>query len=104
NWPTVDNNFMSQSFLGPESLNDAGLSLSYVVPPKLVGNQYLEAIVEIISGEGNAEAVVLNNSALVDGPAINTHLIWNHDVARDWNIEVGGSFLHGKHNDDNQQC
>lgn len=104
NWPTVDNSFVVQSFLGGESLNDAGLSLSYVVPPDLVGGNYIEAIAEVISGEGGGdEAPVLNNDAFVDGPALNTHLLWNHDVARDWNLELGGSWLTGKHNDDNQQ-
>jgi hypothetical protein len=103
-WPTVDNNFVNQSFLGPESLNDAGLSLSYVVPPKYVFGQYVEAIAEIISGEGGGdEAPVLNNDAFVDGPALNVHLLWNADIARDWNLEIGGSWLTGKHNDDNRQ-
>ena len=102
-WPTVDNNFVNQSFLGPEALSDSGLSLSYVVPPRWVGNQYVEAVVEVISGEGDSEAPVLNNDALVDGPALNTHLLWNHDLTRDWNVEVGGSWLTGKHNDDNRQ-
>lgn len=103
-WPTVDNNFVSQSFLGPESLTDNGLSLSYVIPPDLAAGQYLEAIVEIISGEGNNdEGPVLNNSAFVDGPALNTHLVWNHDFGSDWNLELGGSWLTGKHNDDNRQ-
>jgi len=103
-WPTFDNNFVNQSFLGSESLNDSGLSLSYVVPPDLIGDNYVEAIVEIISGEGNGdEGPVLNNSAFIDSPAVNTHILWNHDVARDWNLEVGGSYLFGKHNDDNRQ-
>lgn len=102
-WPTVDNNFVNQSFLGPEAIADSGLSLSYVVPPRWVGNQYVEAIVEVISGEGGSESPVLNNDALVDGPALNTHLLWNHDLNRAWNVEVGGSWLTGKHNDDNRQ-
>jgi hypothetical protein len=102
--PTVDNNFVNQSFLGHEALSDSGLSLSYVIPPKLVADQYIEAIVEVISGEGGGdEAPVLNNDPFVDGPALNTHLLWNHDVARDWNLEIGGSWLTGKHNDDNRQ-
>ncbi|HVT89840.1 MAG TPA: hypothetical protein VHD56_13380 [Tepidisphaeraceae bacterium] len=103
-WPTVDNNFVNQSFLGPEALTDNGLSLSYVIPPQYVGGQYIEAIAEIISGEGNGdEGPVVNNSAVVDGPALNTHLLWNHDIARDWNLELGGSWLTAKHDDDNQQ-
>ena len=103
-WPTVDNNFVNQSFLGPESLNDSGLSLSYVIPPKLVGGQYVEAVVEIISGEGGGdEAPVVNNDAFVDGPALNVHLLWNHDLGKDWNVEVGGSWLTAKRNDDNRQ-
>src|SRR5258706_2016762 len=93
-WPTVDNNFVNQSFLGPESLNDSGLSLSYVIPPALVGGQYIESIAEIISGEGNnANGPVLNNSAFVDSPALNMRVLWNSDVSRDWNLEVGGSWL-----------
>src|SRR5207249_9217872 len=43
-WPTAENNFVNQSFLGAEALTDNGLSLSYVVPPKLVGNQYIEVV------------------------------------------------------------
>src|SRR5947209_692249 len=45
-WVTTDNNFVSQSFLGPESIVDQGVSLSYVVPPRLIGNQYVELIAE----------------------------------------------------------
>jgi hypothetical protein len=102
-WPTVENNFVNQSFLGPEAITDNGLSLSYVVPPRLVGDQYIEAVAEVISGEGDEEQPALNNDAFIDSPALNTHLLWNHDIARDWNIETGGSWLTGKHNDDNQQ-
>lgn len=102
-WPTVDNNFVNQSFLGPESVNDSGLSLSYVIPTKFTGGQYVEAIAEVISGEGGGESPVLNNDALIDGPALNLHLLWNTDVGRDWNLEVGGSWLTAKHNDDNRQ-
>jgi hypothetical protein len=103
-WPTVDNNFVNQAFLGPESLNDSGLSLSYVIPPKFIAGQYVEVIAEIISGEGGGgEAPVLNNDAFVDSPALNVHVIWNTDIGKDWNLEVGGSYLTGKHNDDNRQ-
>jgi hypothetical protein len=103
NWPTVDNAFAVQSFLGPESLNDSGLSLSYVIPPKLVGSEYVEVVAEIISGEGGEENPILNNDAFVDGPAMNTHILWNHDLNKDWNLELGASWLYGKHNNDNQQ-
>ena len=100
-WPTVDNAFVVQSFLGPEALADNGLSLSYVVPPKLIRNHYVEWIAQIIGGEGDEEAPVLNNDALVRSPAVNLHALWNHDVARDWNLEAGASWLHGHHNGDN---
>ena len=102
-WPTSDNNFVNQSFLGTESLNDSGVSLSYLVPPNLVGGNYIEADVEVISGEGSTDNPVLNNDASVSHPGLNTHLLWNHDIARDWNIEVGGSYLLGHHNDDSHQ-
>jgi len=102
-WPTVENNFVNQSFLGPEAVTDNGVSFSYIIPPKLIGNQYVEVVEELISGEGDPEFPVLNNDAFVDSPALNTHLLWNHDIARDWNIEVGGSWLTSKHNDDNRQ-
>jgi hypothetical protein len=46
---------------------------------------------------------VLNNDAFINSPAVNTHLLWNHDIARDWNLEVGGSYLFGHHNDDDHQ-
>lgn len=102
-WPTADNNFVNQSFLGSESVTDNGLSLSYVVPTSLTGGNYIEAIAEIISGEGNDEQPVLNNDAFVDSPALNTHLLWNRDISKDWNLELGGSWLTSKHNNDNQQ-
>jgi len=103
-WPTVDNNFVSQSFLGSESLNDSGASFSYVIPPDVIGGQYVEAIAEVITGEGNgSDGPVLNNTAFVDSPAVNTHLLWNHDFGKEWNLELGGSWLTGKHNDDNEQ-
>jgi hypothetical protein len=102
-WPTVDNNFVNQSFLGSEALSDSGLSLSYVIPPKLIGNQYVELIGEIISGEGDEENPVLNNTAAIDSPALNTHALWNHDIADNWNLEIGTSALFGKHDDQDSQ-
>jgi hypothetical protein len=103
-WPTFDNNFVNQSFLGSESLNDAGLSLSYIVPPKLIGDQYVELIGELISGEGNGEdGPVINNTALFHYPGFNGHALWNHDIAKDWNIEVGGSFLAGHRDNSRDQ-
>jgi hypothetical protein len=96
NWPTVDNTFVGQSFLGAEALSDAGLSLSYVIPPSLVKGQYLELILELLSGEGG-ESPTLNNDAQIDSPALNTHLLWNHDLRKEWNLELGGSWLTGKH-------
>jgi hypothetical protein len=98
-WPTVDNAFVVQSFLGPESLVDSGASFSYIIPPNLIGGQYVEADAEIITGEGERDDPVLNNGAFVTVPGLNFHLLWNHDVGPDWNFEVGGSFLHGHHND-----
>jgi hypothetical protein len=99
----VDNNFVNQSFLGRESLADGGLSLDYVVPPKYVGNQWIEAIAQVVSGEGSEDQPVVNNNAFVQSPAFNGHLLWNHDVAKDWNLEVGGSFYAGKHDADVRQ-
>lgn len=95
-WPTADNNFVNQSFLAPEALTESGLSLSYVIPPKLVADQYIEAVLEVTNGEGG-DSPTLNNDAFVDSPAVNTHLLWNHDITKDWNVEWGGSFLYGKH-------
>ncbi|HEY8746779.1 MAG TPA: hypothetical protein VIM11_02315 [Tepidisphaeraceae bacterium] len=102
-WPTVDNAFVVQSFLGPESLADSGASFSYIVPPGLIGGQYVEADAEIITGEGERDDPVLNNGAYVTTPGVNFHLLWNHDLGPDWNFEVGGSFLHGHHNDSARQ-
>lgn len=102
NWATSDNTFVNQSFLGEEALTDAGLSLSYVLPPEWVGGQYIEVIGEIITGEGN-DGPVVNNTALIDSPALNLHALWNRDLADNWNLEAGTSFLATKRNDDNSQ-
>ena len=95
-WPTVDNSFVNQSFLAGESIADSGVSLSYVIPPRLVHDQYFEIIAEIISGEGG-DSPTLNNDAMVDSPALNLHALWNHDIKKDWNLELGTSWLTGKH-------
>lgn len=95
--PTSDPSFVGQSFLAPEALSDSGLSLSYVVPPRLVGDQYVEAIVEVLAGEGaGSESPTLRGDLSVDSPALNTHVLWNADVATNWNLEVGGSWLTGR--------
>src|SRR5207342_874370 len=90
-WPTSDNNFATQSFLGSEAITGSGLSLSYVVPPKLVKDQYIEAVVQVVSGEGDEEQPVINNSAFTGTPTVNAHLLWNKDIHRDWNLELGTS-------------
>lgn len=102
-WPTVDNAFIVQNYLGPESLVDSGVSLDYLVPPQWVGGEAIEAFGEILSGMGSADNPVLNNDAWVGAPAINTHLLWNHDITPNWNFELGGSFLYGHHNDAGNQ-
>jgi hypothetical protein len=100
--PTTDPPLVNQSFLAPEALVDQGLSLSYVVPPRLVANQYIELIAEIITGEGGgSESASLPGDLTVDSPAVNLHALWNVDFARDWNLELGGSWLWGRRNASN---
>ena len=96
--PTADVPFVNQAFLAPESLTDAGLSLSYVLPPDLVGGQYIEFIGEVIAGEGgsSAESPTLGGDLTVDSPAFNLHALWNADVAPNWNLELGTSYLWGR--------
>ncbi len=104
NWPTTDNNFVNKSFLGEEALTDSGLSLSYVIPPDWVGGQYVELVGEVVTGEGGGETTpVLNNDASVDSPAVNLHALWNTNLSDDWNFELGGSFLAGKHDNSGSQ-
>ena len=50
--PTSDPPLVNQAFLAPEALIDSGLSLSYVIPPRFVAEQYIELIAEILTGEG----------------------------------------------------
>ncbi|MGB7160804.1 MAG: hypothetical protein WBD40_22255 [Tepidisphaeraceae bacterium] len=102
--PTTDPPLVNQAFLSPEALTDAGLSLSYVIPPKFTGGQYVEAIAEVITGEGSgSESPTLGGDLTVDSPALNTHLLWNTDVTRDLNLELGASWLTGHSSDDNGQ-
>lgn len=100
--PTSDPPLVNQAFLSPEALTDAGLSLSYVVPPKYTGNQYIEFIAEILSGEGaSSESPTLGGDIDVDSPALNLHALWNHDLSNDLNLEIGGSWLTAKRSSDN---
>ena len=102
--PTTDPPFVNQAFLAPEALSDAGLSLSYVIPPKYVGGQYVELVGEVLAGEGgsSSESPTLSGDLSVDSPAFNTHLLWNGDVRRDLNLELGGSWLVGHRAADNR--
>ena len=100
--PTTDPPFVSQAFLSPEALSDAGVSFSYVVPPGLVAGQYVELVGEILSGEGaGSESPTLGGDLSVDSPAFNGHVLWNGDVRRDLNLELGGSWLTGHADADN---
>ncbi|MFI5380415.1 MAG: hypothetical protein ACHRHE_14045 [Tepidisphaerales bacterium] len=92
--PTSDTPLVNQAFLAPEALSDAGLSLSYVVPNPW--NQYFELVAEVISGEGaNSQSPTLSGDASVASPAANFHALWNHDIGKDWNLELGASWLTG---------
>lgn len=102
--PTSDPPLVNQAFLAPEALTDSGLSLSYVIPPKWIGGQYVEVVSEILAGEGaGAESPTLRGDLAVDSPAFNNHLLWNHDLSRDWNLELGGTWLTGHASADNSQ-
>src|SRR5205814_4895099 len=75
--PTTDPPLVNQAFLAPEALTDSGLSLSYVIPPKLIGGQYVDIFSEIVAGEGvGAESPTLRVDVSVDSPAFNTHVLW----------------------------
>jgi hypothetical protein len=100
--PTTDPPFVNQAFLAPEALGDAGVSLSYVVPPERVGGQYVEVVGEILAGEvGSSESPTLRGDLSVDSPAFNTHVLWNTDVTSSVNLELGGSWLTGHADADN---
>lgn len=102
--PTSDPPLVNQAFLAPEALSDSGLSLSYVIPPKLIGGQYVEIISEILAGEGaGSESPTLRGDVSVDSPAFNNHILWNTDIAKNWNLELGGSWLYGHAGADNGQ-
>ena len=100
--PTTDPPFVNQAFLAPEALTDAGLSLSYVIPPERIFGQYVEVIGEILMAEGGeSEAPVFSGDLTVDSPATNLHVLWNRDLSRDANLELGGSWLRGHRGADN---
>jgi hypothetical protein len=100
--PTTDPSFVNQAFLAPESLSDAGASLSYVIPPDRIGGQYVEVIGEVLAGEGaGSESPTLSGDLTTDSPAFNTHVLWNTDLPRNVNFELGGSWLTGHAGADN---
>lgn len=98
--PTSDPPLVNQAFLAPESLIDSGLSLSYVIPPRLVADQYIELIAEIVTGEGaGSESPTLGGDIEVDSPAVNLHALWNRDLTDDINLELGASWLTAQGNE-----
>jgi len=101
NLPTVDPPMVNQAFLSPEALGDAGLSLSYVIPNPW--GQYFEVVGEVISGEGSgSHSPTLGGDFTVDSPAFNIHALWNRDITRDLNLELGASWLSGHADSDNR--
>ncbi|MEA2710234.1 MAG: hypothetical protein QOF78_2835 [Phycisphaerales bacterium] len=102
--PTSDPPLVNQAFLAPEALSDSGLSLSYVIPPKLIGDQYVELVAEVLAGEGGDSASpTLTGDLTVDSPALNLHALWNHDITSDMNLELGGSWLTASRSADNSE-
>ena len=100
--PTTDPPFVNQAFLAPESLTDAGVSVGYVIPGRLVGGQRVEVVGELLSGEGaGSESPTLRGDLSVDSPAFNAHVLWNTYLAKDLNFELGGSWLRGHGDEDN---
>jgi hypothetical protein len=100
--PTTDPAFVNQALLSPEAYGDAGVSLSYVVPPAYALDQYVEAVVEVLSGEGaDSESPVFGGDFAVDSPMVNAHLLWNADLADGVNLELGGSVMTGHRDADN---
>jgi hypothetical protein len=99
--PLYDPPLAQQAFLAPEAYGDGGVSMSYLVPPKLVGGQAIELTAEILAGEGGAsESAVFPGDLTVDSPALNLHALWNLDLGRNWNVEFGGSLLTGRRDAD----
>jgi len=43
--------------------------------------------------DNGEEGPVVNNTALFHYPGVNTHALWNYDLGKDWNLELGSSFL-----------
>lgn len=96
--PTVDNNFVNQSFLGPEAIIDNGLSVTYAIP-----KPGLSLTAELVTGEGGEDSPVVNNSALVDSPAVNLHAAWQRNLRPDLNLELGTSALFANRDDSSSQ-
>jgi hypothetical protein len=102
NLPTTDPPFVNQAFIAPETLVDSGVSLSYVIPPERIFGQYVELIGEVLAGEGgDSESPTLGGNLSVDSPAFNGHVLWNTDLTRNLNVELGGSWLTGHADADN---
>jgi hypothetical protein len=101
---TVDYPFAIQNFLGPEGYTDSGLSISYVIPNPL--NEYIEGIVEVNSGEGtSSESPLLTGDVNSSAPSVISRLLWNKNLAKNLNLELGGSMLWGpSSNEDNRQA
>jgi hypothetical protein len=92
--PTVDPAYVNQSFLAPEALVDSGVEFSYLIPNPW--NEYFEIITSINSGEGAAsESTTLRGGAKARSPSIVSHLLWNKNLAKNVNLEIGLSNLWG---------
>jgi hypothetical protein len=92
--PTVDPAYVNQSFLAPEALVDSGLEFSYLIPNPW--NEYFEIVTEINSGEGSSsESTTLRGGAKARSPSVVNHFVWNKNLAKNVNLEIGLSSLWG---------
>jgi hypothetical protein len=98
--PTADPSLVNQAFLAPESLIDAGVSLTYAIPNPW--DHEIKLTAELISGEGeSSESPTLAGDLSVDSPAFNLHAHWNAPISADWTFELGASWLRGHADADN---
>ncbi len=95
--PQVTRPLAVAAFLGPEGLAAVGGSVSWLVPNPW--DQYIELVGQVVNADGGEESPILGGPD-ADNPAAVAHLKWFTDLTDTSSLEIGGSYLFGRTNED----
>jgi len=95
--PQVTRPLANLAFFGHEGMSTTGVSLNWIVPNPW--DEYVQLTTTLLNADGGEEAPILGGPN-AENPAVLVHLNWFRDVGETATVELGGSYLYTKSDDD----